>query len=153
MTERVRRYGARVLLLDESGRVLLIRESLEDGSTHWLTPGGGIEPGEQPRRAAEREAREETGIDLSIPDDAEPVLVTRREWSWAGVVYDQSDDFFLVRVPDGTPAAPLQLTEVEQQTWLELRWWPVAELAGLDEPVVPADLATVLAGLLRTSHG
>ena len=153
MTERVRRYGARVLLLDESDRVLLIRESIEDGTTHWLTPGGGIEPGEPPRRAAEREAREETGIEISIPDDAEPVLVTRREWSWAGVVYDQSDEFFVVRVPDGTPAAPWHLTEVEQQTWLELRWWSVSELAGLDEPVVPAELATVLTGLLRTAHG
>ena len=153
MTGRVRRLGARVLVLDESERVLLIRERIEDGTTHWLTPGGGIEPGEQPRRAAEREAREETGIEIAIPDDAEPVLVTRREWSWDGVVYDQSDEFFLVRVPDGTPAAPLHLTEVERQTWLELRWWPVAELQALDEPIVPPDLAMVLTALLRMPRG
>ena len=46
------------------------------------------------------------------------MLTTRREWSWAGIDYDQVDHFFLVRVPDGTRAVPQGLTPVEQQTWL-----------------------------------
>ncbi len=58
----VARLGGRVLLVDRSERVLLIHERLEDGTTHWLTPGGGVEAGEQPREAAAREAYEETGI-------------------------------------------------------------------------------------------
>ena len=37
------RSGARVVLLDPDGRVLLIHERIESG-THWLTPGGGCAP-------------------------------------------------------------------------------------------------------------
>jgi 8-oxo-dGTP pyrophosphatase MutT (NUDIX family) len=145
----VARLGGRVLLVDDSGHVLLIHERLEDGSTHWLTPGGGVEDGEQPREAAERETREETGVQISIAGDAEPVLMTRRDWSWAGVDYDQVDHFFLVRVPDGTPVRPWRLTDVEQQNWLDLDWWSVEDLARTDAAIVPPDLATVLARVLR----
>jgi ADP-ribose pyrophosphatase YjhB (NUDIX family) len=145
----VPRVGGRVLLLDTADRVLLIHERLEDGSTHWLTPGGGVEGAEQPRDAAVREAFEETGIEFVLAAEAEPVLVTRRDWSWAGVAYDQVDHFFLVRVPYGTPAYPRHPTAVEQQTWIELRWWPIAELHASTEVMVPPDLADVLAVLLR----
>jgi 8-oxo-dGTP pyrophosphatase MutT (NUDIX family) len=144
----IARVGGRVLLIDDSGRVLLIHERLEDGTTHWLTPGGGVEADEPPRAAAAREAREETGLEVTIAPDAEPVLVTRRDWSWGGVEYDQIDHFFVVRVADGTRAAPFQLTDVEQQTWLDLRWWTVEELAATDAVVVPANLAEVLTGVL-----
>lgn len=144
----IARLGGRVLLVDDSARVLLIHERLEDGSTHWLTPGGGVENGEHPREAAAREAREEVGIELAIDPAAEAVLVTRRDWSWGGVDFDQVDHFFLVRVPDGVPVAPHHLTEVEQQTWIELRWWSLDELATTDAVVVPPDLAEVLTGVL-----
>lgn len=151
----VARLGGRVLLVDHSGRVLLIHERIEDGSTHWLTPGGGVEDGEHPRDAAAREAREETGIELTIGPDAEPALVTRRDWSWGGIDYDQVDHFFVVRVADGTEATPFHLTEVERQTWLDLRWWSIDELAATDAVVVPPNLAEVLTGVLeaRRPHG
>jgi hypothetical protein len=51
-------------------------------------------------------------------------------------------------VPDGVPVAPHHLTEVEQQTWIELRWWSLDELATTDAVVVPPDLAEVLTGVL-----
>jgi ADP-ribose pyrophosphatase YjhB (NUDIX family) len=147
----VPRVGGRALIVDDSGRLLLIHERLEDGGTHWLTPGGGVENGEHPREAARREALEETSIAVDLPDDAEPVLITRRDWSWAGVEYDQVDHFFLVRVPDGTPAAPRTLTDVERQTWLALRWWTEPELRATDEVLVPADLAAVVNRVLRVA--
>jgi ADP-ribose pyrophosphatase YjhB (NUDIX family) len=144
----VARVGGRVLMVDASDRVLLIHETLEHGASHWLTPGGGLEDGEHPREAAARETFEETGIELTIAPDAEPVLTTRREWSWAGIEYDQIDHFFLVRVPDGLPVRPGALTEVERQTLLGSRWWTVAELAATDEILVPPDLGAVLGRLL-----
>ena len=147
----VPRVGGRALIVDDSGRLLLIHERLEGGGTHWLTPGGGVENGEHPRDAARREAFEETSIVVDLPDSAEPVLITRRDWSWAGVEYDQVDHFFLVRVPDGTPSEPRKLTDVERQTWLGLRWWTAPELCATGEVLVPADLGTVLTRVLRAA--
>ncbi len=142
------RVGGRVLLVDASQRLLLIHERLEHGGTHWLTPGGGVEQGEHPREAARRETLEETGIEIDLPGDAEAVLVTRREWSWRGVDYDQVDHFFLVRVPDGLPVSPRALTAVEQLTLLGTRWWTARELQATDETLVPPDVGDVLAALL-----
>jgi 8-oxo-dGTP pyrophosphatase MutT (NUDIX family) len=145
---KVARLGGRVLMVNASDRLLLINERLEDGSTHWLTPGGGVEDGEHPRDAARREAIEETGIEVDLAPDAEPVLTTRRDWSWAGIEYDQVDHFFLARVPDGLAAAPRGLTAVEQETWLGMRWWSAAELQATSDVLVPAQLGEILARLL-----
>ena len=143
----VARVGGRVLLVDPADRVLLIHERLEDGSTHWLTPGGGVEGAESPRVAAEREAFEEVGIRVEL-GDAAPALVTQRLWSWAGIVYDQADFFYLARVPAQDALTPGGLTDVEQTTLLGHRWWTVAELQATTEVILPADLGDILAKLL-----
>jgi 8-oxo-dGTP pyrophosphatase MutT (NUDIX family) len=57
--------GCRALGLDPQGRVLLVRHSY--GSGHWMPPGGGLKPGEDPLVAAAREFREEIGIELLAP--------------------------------------------------------------------------------------
>ena len=143
----VARVGGRVLLIDPDDRVLLIHERLEDQSTHWLTPGGGVEGDESPRVAAEREAVEEVGIRVDL-GDAEPVLVTQRLWSWAGIVYDQVDYFYLARVASQPALAPGGLTDVEEATLLGHRWWTAEELQSTAEVLLPSDLGDVLATLL-----
>ena len=50
-------------LFDDCGRVLLQRRG---DSGKWGFPGGAIEPGETPEGAAVREAKEETGLDVSV---------------------------------------------------------------------------------------
>jgi 8-oxo-dGTP pyrophosphatase MutT (NUDIX family) len=131
-------------MIEPGGRVLLIHEHVEDGATHWLTPGGGVEGGETPREAAVREAAEETGIAVAIATDAEAVLVTRRLWSWAGVSYDQVDSFFVARVGSGVEVAPLRLTDTEVQTVIGRRWWSAAELRATGEHVEPPEMADLL---------
>jgi 8-oxo-dGTP pyrophosphatase MutT (NUDIX family) len=148
VTVPVRRYGGRLLIIDPVGRLLLIHERLEDGSTHWLTPGGGVEPGEHPRDAAAREAAEEVGLDVSLPADAQAVLETRRLWSWAGIEYDQTDHFYVLRVSAGFEPRPRGLTAVERETLLGFGWWTAADLAATDQVLLPADLASVLVGAL-----
>ena len=147
MTEPVLRVGGRVLLVDPDGRVLLIHERIEIGE-HWLTPGGGVEDDEQPRHAAVRETLEETGIALEVADDAEPVLVTRRDWSWAGVSYDQTDHFFVAHLAEAADVVPHALTELERQTLIGHRWWTVDELRSTAETIEPPQLVDVLAALL-----
>jgi 8-oxo-dGTP pyrophosphatase MutT (NUDIX family) len=56
--------GAATVILDDAGRVLLVKHSY--GERNWQIPGGGGESGESAEETARREAREEVGIDLDI---------------------------------------------------------------------------------------
>jgi 8-oxo-dGTP pyrophosphatase MutT (NUDIX family) len=53
------RGAAAALLLDELGRVLLVKPTYKDG---WFLPGGVIEAGESPLAACVRECEEELGL-------------------------------------------------------------------------------------------
>jgi 8-oxo-dGTP pyrophosphatase MutT (NUDIX family) len=58
----VRRDAVRALILDPDERVLLVRfVHPKTGAEFWTTPGGGLEPDEDPEAALRRELREETG--------------------------------------------------------------------------------------------
>lgn len=57
--------GCRILALDETGRLLLVRHSY--GSKAWMPPGGGIKRNEDPMLAALREFSEEIGCLLISP--------------------------------------------------------------------------------------
>jgi ADP-ribose pyrophosphatase YjhB (NUDIX family) len=48
------------------GNVLLVRRAIEPGYGKWVFPGGYVDRGEVVERAAMREAREETGLDVRL---------------------------------------------------------------------------------------
>jgi 8-oxo-dGTP pyrophosphatase MutT (NUDIX family) len=146
VSQPVPRIGGRLLVVTDDGRILLIHERLEHGGSHWLTPGGGAEPGEQPVAAAIREAAEEIGYDVVLDAAAVPVLTTRRLWSWGALTFDQTDHFFLIRVPAPFQPVPRHLTDVEAQTLLGHHWWTAAELAATSETLLPPELPRLLPG-------
>jgi 8-oxo-dGTP pyrophosphatase MutT (NUDIX family) len=62
------RPSGRVIAVDPDGCVLLFRieDPLNDKPPIWITPGGGLEPGESPADGAVREFYEETGIVIEV---------------------------------------------------------------------------------------
>ncbi len=53
--------GVRILVENEKGEVLLVRHTYVEG---WYLPGGGVETGETTLQAAQKELREETGLEM-----------------------------------------------------------------------------------------
>ena len=144
------RPAARVLLLDVEDRVLLIEcvSPDEPERRFWITPGGGIEPGENAEQAARRELWEEVG-------DTEarigPVVWMRRHlFDWEDKRYDQRETYFLARTPlHGIRPAALQPEELN--FILSFRWWTLDEI--LNPPAgttfAPRRLGPLLGDLLR----
>jgi ADP-ribose pyrophosphatase YjhB (NUDIX family) len=60
---RLRTRGVKAMLFDDSGRILLIRNSY-GRSDLWVLPGGGIRPWESPEQAVRREVKEEVGCGI-----------------------------------------------------------------------------------------
>lgn len=53
------------IILDPQGRLLLMHRHTPE-RTQWETPGGTIDPGEEPEFTAVRELKEELGVDVEI---------------------------------------------------------------------------------------
>ena len=143
------RRAGRVLLVDPSDRLLLLRggdPARPAAGQWWFTVGGGCEPGESTADAARREAAEEAGV--VVPSDLGPVVLTRTaSFEFDSRRYEQQEDFWLVRM--GSDAVSTAgWTALEQRAVTGYRWWSVAELAGTCEVVHPAGLADLLTGLL-----
>jgi ADP-ribose pyrophosphatase YjhB (NUDIX family) len=57
---------AAVALVERGGKVLLVRRVMNPEQGKWTLPGGFVDAGEDPRLAAVRECREETGLAVEI---------------------------------------------------------------------------------------
>jgi ADP-ribose pyrophosphatase YjhB (NUDIX family) len=53
-------------LVEHEGRLLLVRHKKEAEYDFWVAPGGGVQSTEELTIAAEREVREETGLNVAI---------------------------------------------------------------------------------------
>lgn len=58
-----KRMGSGALFFDAAGKILFVKPSYKEG---WEIPGGVVELNESPRKAAEREIKEEIGLDKKI---------------------------------------------------------------------------------------
>jgi len=129
---RQRLAGYAVLFRERSGGRELLLTRISARGHHagaWTLPGGGVEHGEAPRTAVEREVVEETGLAIR-----------------AGRLLDVHDSHFTGRAPDGVvedfhgvhllfaaevlaePGAGLEVTEAHGTTDA-VAWIPVDEVS------------------------
>jgi 8-oxo-dGTP pyrophosphatase MutT (NUDIX family) len=144
------REAVRLLVLD-GDRLLLFRGlSRSRGTSTWITPGGGVEPGETDREAAVRELREETGLVIEQLVLEGPVHAETIEYPSAGDIVEQSQRYYLVR------AGSFEIDRSGQEDYelgylQEARWFTVPELVdwGIPhEPLYPPGLGALAARLL-----
>ncbi|MGK5171845.1 NUDIX hydrolase [Geodermatophilus sp. CPCC 205761] len=147
------RPTARVVVLDPSGRVLLLGARLTDPAVppgdvlFWYTPGGGVEPGESVREAAVRELAEEIGLDVAPAALEGPVWFRRHVGPFAGIEIDSRETFFVLRdvVHEVDPRGRTELEVLGEEPH---RWWSAAEIASDPVEFAPRELASLLPELL-----
>jgi len=142
------RFAARAILIDDQDRVLLFRARVPGPAERfiWITPGGGIERGEDEATCVRREVFEETGR----REIALGPCVWRRDhtFRWGDGTLRQVEAYYLVR----TSAFEIDVHNMEEpeQAFLSShRWFSLAELAEQRETLVPGDFAELLVPLLR----
>jgi len=152
VTERIVRPTSRLLVLDEDDRLLLMMTKAPDtsGAARWITPGGGVDPGESHEEAAVRELHEETG---QVVAEVGPVVrVDDFEVPWDAADHTHGHaEFFIVRLPH-FEVVDDDWTDDERVDILESRWFSLDELESTIDPVEPVDLAATVAEVLRTGR-
>lgn len=124
MQFRIAAYGE---VRDENGRVLLTRRKRAGREAGpWHLPGGLVDHGEPPRRAAGRLVGEHTGFEVAVGAPLEAVAVARRGVHTNAIIY-------AAEVVTG-PAA--DFAETEDAEWVD----PVRAAAETHSPFVSACL-------------
>lgn len=137
------RRAARVIVLDEADRVLLLRID-DHGRVFWATPGGALEEGESEEAAARREVAEELGLDgIALS----PPLARRTKDHQVGTIQRrQVETYYLTRV---NAASADTATGTQTDNIQARRWWHPADIAVSAEPVYPLGLADLVQTYLR----
>jgi 8-oxo-dGTP pyrophosphatase MutT (NUDIX family) len=139
------RHTSRIVLLAPTGRCLLLFTRVPDSSNwhRWVTPGGGVDPGESHREAAVRELAEETG--LRVDGVGEMVYSETIPLPYDEAIYPEAyQEFFVHRVSAEFEPDTSGWTDSERIDVTGWQWWSAAELEVTTEPFEPAGLPALL---------
>jgi 8-oxo-dGTP pyrophosphatase MutT (NUDIX family) len=149
MDQPIQRDAARIIVVGPDDRVLLFRYHLPHpwAREGWITPGGGVAPGETPAQAAARELREETGLARASAELGRAVAVNSGRWQAADTVFATVNWYFFVCVASLRVDLSGQHA-YERRGLLDHRWWPITDLHTTADLVLPHGLAGLLSRLL-----
>ena len=150
MTGDSARHVARIIVMDDADKVLLVRyedaESFDpDGEgpvTYWVPPGGALNKYESHRSAAARELHEETG---QTPEIGPALWEGRITLRIEGKLVNQWERYFLARLPVSSPTVSNQSAEAI----VEHRWWTLPELKRSSAQFFPKGLVKLLAPVIE----
>lgn len=102
-----RTIGVRMLLIHD-GKVLLVKHTYQPG---WYTIGGGVDKGETPRQAMERELKEEAGATITSPLELFSVYYSQNE---------KRDDYVIFYIGNGCTQEGVTSPEIAEKQWFPL---------------------------------
>ena len=124
---------AGVAVIDR-GRVLLVQRGNPPNKGKWATPGGVVEHGESPRKAAARELKEETGVSASSSSLVLASTVSSTETS-SDVSFNTTSLRVTFVVPSAaTTGEPNSGPEVE-----DVRYWEIDEIEDSREAITSSE--------------
>ena len=134
----IHRQTARVLPVDDEGRVLLLHgwDPHRPEDPFWFTVGGAADEGESLRDAGARELYEETRIAVNPERLGEPIAENAIEFSWGGHRIAQNQTFYAVAV--GSVEVSLEgLDQWERATTDRYGWLSAEDLEAGERPADP----------------
>ncbi len=105
-------------VVEQEGRVLLVRRGSEPLKGHWTLPGGMLEVGEALTEGVVREVREETGLEVEPIELIEILDRIHREGERVRYHYVIAD--YLCRVTGGELCAA---SDADAARWVERAEW------------------------------
>ncbi len=101
---------AAAILLEEQGRILLVRRLNEPFRGSWSLPAGFVDAEEDPARAAERECLEETGLTVRVTHVVDVI---------AGREHPRGADFVIVYAGQKLGGELLAGDDADRAEWFE----------------------------------
>jgi 8-oxo-dGTP diphosphatase len=143
------RKSARAILINNENKILMFKfkfENIQGENVLWVTPGGGVEEGENFEQALKRELHEETGL----------VLNSIGPWIWTKEVIFKGKErdfvsyerYYLIKM-DNTNISFENMTLNEVRTLKGFKWWDINELLSSTEEFFTPQIGKLLIEIIE----